>query len=95
MSRASTAPRKRNSVQTTLKIMNSVKYAGPRCEPKNRDLRPSCRGWLRSRIAQKTMIPARAITAMKSCTKPSTDQLPKTNQLHSGSRVSSTTYASR
>jgi hypothetical protein len=78
----------------TLKIMNSVKYAGPRCEPKNRDLRPICLGWLRSRIAQKTTRPRVHITAMKSWRKPRNAQLPKTNQLHSGSRLSSAAYAS-
>ena len=88
MSRASTAPRKRNSVQTTLKIMNRVKYAGTEVGaeepgPAAQLLGAGCGAGSPRRRA----MPTRAITAMKSCTKPSTDQLPKTNQLHSGLRV--------
>ena len=67
--------------------MNSVKYAGPRCEPKKRDPRPWFLGLLTIRIHQKVPMPSRHMMAMKSCRKPSTDQLPKTNQFHSGSRA--------
>ena len=60
----------------TLKIMNSVIHAPPRCEPKNRDRRPRSFGALRSRITTKVTMPKNAIIAMKSCRKPSTAQWP-------------------
>jgi hypothetical protein len=72
------APRKRNIVQMTLKIMNSVSHAPPRCEPSKRERRPSLAGEFRSRITAKTMMPSSAMTAMKSWRKPSTPQVPTT-----------------
>ena len=79
----------------TLKIMKSTSQAGPRCDPKKRDLRPWFLGLFTMRIHQKVTMPKKHITPMKSCRKPSTAQLPKTNQFHSGLRDSSTAYASR
>ena len=40
------APRNRNIVQMTLTIITRITQAPPRCEPLNRDLRPSLRGVL-------------------------------------------------
>ena len=62
----------------TLKIMNSVIHAPPRCEPSNRDLRPRSLGALRSRISANVRMPNSAIIAMKSCRNPSTAQWPTT-----------------
>ncbi len=76
----------------TLKIMNSTTQAPPRCEPLNRDCRPSRSGELRSRITAKVVMPASAISAMKSWRKPSTGQWPMTGNANPGSN--SAPYAS-
>ena len=76
----------------TLKIMNSTTQAPVRCEPLNRDRRPSRSGELRSRMIANVMMPASAISAMKSCRKPSTAQLPITGIAKSSSN--SAPYAS-
>ena len=81
---AEAAPRKRNSDQMTLKIMNSTTQAPPRWEPLKRDCRPSRSGEFRSRITAKVMMPASAISAMKSWRKPSTGQWPMTGIAKSG-----------
>ena len=73
---AAAAPRKRNIVHTTLKIMNSTIQAPPRWEPLKRDLRPSLEGACCSRILAKTARPITAMIAMKSCTKPSRSHVP-------------------
>ena len=62
----------------TLKIMNSTTHAPPRWEPLKRDCRPIRSGEFRSRITANVMMPASAVSAMKSCRKPSTGQWPIT-----------------
>ena len=76
----------------TLKIMNSTTQAPPRCEPLKRDWRPSRSGELRSRMIAKVMMPASAISAMKSWRKPSTGQWPITGIAKSA--LNSAPYAS-
>ena len=70
------APRYRNIVQTTLKIMNRISQAPPRCEPLNRERRSSRAGELRSRITANVTMPASASVAMRSCRNPSSGQCP-------------------
>ena len=55
----------------TLKIMNSTSHAGPRCEPKKRDRRPSLRGFCISRITANTTSPASTATMNRSSRNPS------------------------
>ena len=74
--RAAAAPRNRNIVQMTLKIMNRISQAPPRCEPLNRDLRPSVCGLLRRRMTAKSPGRRRHMTAMKSWAKPSSVPVP-------------------
>ena len=77
----------------TLKMKNSVSQAPPRCEPWNRDCRPSRFGEFFTRMAPKAMMPSRPMTAMKSCAKPSTPQVPTTGIAHPS--LNSEPYASR
>ena len=85
---AADAPRKRNSVQMTLKIMNSTSQAPPVWDPAKRDLRPSLSGASRSRINANVMMPSSAIRAMRSWAKPSRSQCPITGIAHSSLRDS-------
>ena len=70
------APRNRNIDSTTKEIISSTSQAPPKCDPSNRDLRPSRSGASRSRMAANTARPTSAITAMKSCAKPSRSHRP-------------------
>ncbi len=72
------APRNRNIDQITLTIISSTSQAPPRCEPLNRDLRPSFAGEFCNLMIANVTMPKNAITAMKSCANPSTDQRPIT-----------------
>ena len=92
---AAAAPRNRNIVQMTLKIMNSTSHAPPRCEPLKRDRRPSRSGALRRRITAKMTMPTSAITAMKSWAKPRRSHSPTSGIDHSRLRVKRIANASR
>ena len=70
------APRNMNIDSTTKKIISRTSQAPPRCEPLKRDLRPSRSGAFLSRMIANTPSEITAITAMKSCRKPSRSQLP-------------------
>ena len=70
------APRYSSSVTITSKIIPSTSHAAPVCEPKNRDLRPSRCGSLRSRITAKVISPASTATANRSSIKPVNAQCP-------------------
>ena len=56
--------------------MPSTTQAAPVWEPKNRDLRPSLCGSLRSRITAKVMMPASTPTANRSSMNPMNAQCP-------------------
>ena len=60
----------------TRKIRPSTSHAAPVCEPKNRDLRPSRCGSLRSRITAKVISPASTATANRSSMNPMNAQCP-------------------
>ena len=90
---AEAAPRNRNIVQMTLKIMNRTIQAPPRCEPEKRDRRPSFSGAFLSRICAKTPRLTSARTAIRSWAKPSTSQWPISG-IAKSSEMSSTPYAS-
>ena len=60
----------------TRKISPSTSHAAPVCEPKNRELRPSRCGSLRSRITAKVISPASTATANRSSTNPMNAQCP-------------------
>ena len=70
------APRYSSSVAITRKISPSTSHAAPVCEPKNRDLRPSRCGSLRSRITAKVISPASTATANRSSINPMNAQCP-------------------
>ena len=56
---AAPAPRNRNIDSMTKKIISSTSQAPPRCEPSNRDLRPSFSGAFLRRMPAKTASPTR------------------------------------
>lgn len=59
-----------------LKIMNRTSQAPPRWEPEKREPRPSFFGEFLIRMAVNATSPTRQASAMKSCRKPSTGQVP-------------------
>ena len=79
----------------TLTIIARITQAPPRCEPLNRDFRPSLCGLLRSRIIANVARPTRHITAMKSWANPSASQCPTTGMAHSSLREKRMPKASR
>ncbi len=60
----------------TAAIMARTTHAARVCEPKNRDLRPSLCGSLRSRMTVNVLMPHSTPTANRSSTNPITAQCP-------------------
>ena len=83
----------------TLKIMNRISHAPPRCEPEKRDARPSFLGEFLIRMIAKDARPTTQAMAMKSWRKPRTGQVPTIGMWKSGFPVTapctSAPYASR
>src|SRR5664280_207983 len=87
------APRYRNRVATTRKIMNRISQAPLVWEPKNRDSRPCFAGLWVTRMIAKITIPIRTNTANRSSPKPTTGHVPTSGMWKSA--TNSAPYVSR
>src|ERR1035437_7768098 len=87
------APRYRNKVATTRKIMNRISQAPRVCEPKNRDSRPCFAGLYLTRRIAKVTIPISTNTENRSSAKPTTGQVPTSGMWKSA--TNSAPYVSR
>src|ERR1035437_5489933 len=87
------APRYRNKVATTRKIMNRISQAPRVCEPKKRDSRPCFAGLYLTRRIAKVTIPISTNTENRSSAKPTTGQVPTSGMWKSA--TNSAPYVSR